>query len=94
MAQGNRAQAQTDDQILETLRKACEKCGCYEECDEDCMLGIANPYVVCTKKCSEEEVKKCEDYYVTHDILTSSTDEEEPDYYDDYDDLENYDYEE
>jgi len=80
MARGSRNDAQT----LQELKEACEKCGCVEVCDDDCMLGIANPYVECSKKCSEEEVKKCEDYYVTYDILTGPTDEEEPDYYDDY----------
>jgi len=70
-------------QTLEELKKACEKCGCVEVCDEDCMLGIANPHVECSRKCSEEEVKKYVDYYTTCDILYGPT-EEEPEFEDDY----------
>ena len=94
MAQGNRAQAQTDEQVLETLRKACEKCGCYEECDEDCMLGISNPDIQCSKEkeCSEDELKMCRWYY----YITFFSECEECDYEDDYEeyDYEEYDYEE
>ena len=65
MAQGTRAQAQTDAQTLETLKKACEKCGCVEECDEDCMLGISNPTIICSneKECSEDELRMCRWYH-------------------------------
>jgi len=64
---------------MNALKKLCEKCGCREVCDEDCMIGIANPYVECSEKCSEEVVRNCEWYYFMHDLYYGPTNEEEPD---------------
>jgi hypothetical protein len=57
MAQG------VGDKTTQTLKEACEKCGCRVECDEDCMLGIANPVMICEHQCSEEELKMCKWYH-------------------------------
>jgi len=51
-------------QTLQELKEACEKCGCREVCDEDCMLGISNPDIQCKEKeCSEDELKMCKWYH-------------------------------